>query len=356
MKNRPLTYAAAINEAQEIALSRDPSVFIIGEGVPDPKGIFGTTLGLAAKFSGRVLDMPVSENGMTGICVGAAISGMHPIMVHARMDFTLMSFDAIVNTAAKWFFMFGGRQSVPIVIRMIIGRGWGQGPQHSQSLQALFAHIPGLTVVMPASPGDAKGLLLSAIADDHPVIFIEHRWLHGLTGDVPKGRYTVPIGKARVAREGRDLTIVAASYMTVEAVRAAEALSREGIHAEVVDLRSIRPLDTEAIITSVAKTHRLMVADTGWKSFGIGAEIVAMVAETGVRLDRPPVRISLPDMPTPTSPALARSYYPTSVEILRSALVVCGRKDAFTTRVVKSYAATIKGSPDQPDPTFTGPF
>ncbi|MBI5620889.1 alpha-ketoacid dehydrogenase subunit beta [Candidatus Gottesmanbacteria bacterium] len=358
--NRHRTYAQAINEAQEIALSRDMNVFVIGEGVPDAKGIFGTTVGLAAKFPGRVLDMPVSENGMTGICVGAAISGMHPVMVHARMDFTLMSFDAIANTAAKWFFMFGGRQSVPLVIRMVVGRGWGPGPQHSQSLQVLYAHIPGLKVVMPAVPADAKGLLLSAIADDNPVIFIEHRWLHGLTGHVPEGHYTIPIGQARIARKGKDVTIVSASHMTIEAVRAAKALSREGIDAEVVDLRSVRPLDCAMILKSVEKTRRLIVADTGWKSFGIGAEMVALVAEAGIRLDAPPIRIALPDSPTSTSPALAAHYYPTSVDILQSALTLCGRSASVSSRIVLQYSDTITQAPgyapDQPDPTFTGPF
>lgn len=355
-----MTYAEAINEAQEIAMRRDPRVFVIGEGVPDPKGIFGTTVGLAEKFPGRVMDMPVAESGMTGICVGAAIAGMRPIMVHARMDFTLYAFDAIVNTAAKWHFMFGAKQSVPMVIRMVIGRGWGPGPQHSQSLQTLYAHIPGLKVVMPATPRDAKGLLLSAIADPHPVIFIEHRWLHGISGEVPKGLYTVPIGDARVAKRGTDVTIVAASYMTVEAMRGAKALSGEGVSAEVVDLRSIRPLDTPAILASVKKTRRLIVADTGWKSFGIGAEIVALVAEAGVLLDRPPVRICLPDALTPTSSALAAAYYPTSVDIVRHALVLCGKSHGFVARAAEKYAATITGSPgyapDQPDPTFTGPF
>ena len=357
---RNLTYAQAINEAQEIALSRDPNVFVIGEGVPDAKGIFGTTIGLAQKFPGRVMDMPVSENGITGICVGAAISGMRPIMVHARMDFTLMSFDAIANTAAKWFFMFGQKQSVPIVIRMVVGRGWGPGPQHAQSLQALYAHIPGLKVVMPAVPADAKGMLLSAIADNNPVIFIEHRWLHGLTGDVPQGYYATPIGTARIVQKGKDVTIVAASHMTIEAIRAATALMGEGIHAEVVDLRSVRPLDHETILRSVKKTHRLIVADTGWKSFGIGAEIVAMVAESGIRLATPPLRIALPDLPAPTSHALAGAYYPTSVDMFRSALVLAGKNQSFVNRATTRYTASVTGAsgytPDQPDPTFTGPF
>lgn len=358
---RQITYAQAIREAQEIALKRDEGVFLIGEGVPDAKGIFGTCTGLADRFPGRVLDMPVSENGMTGICVGAAISGMRPVIIHARMDFTLMAFDAMVNTAAKWFFMFGQRQSVPIVIRMIVGRGWGPGPQHSQSLQAIFAHIPGLKVVMPATPEDAKGLLLSAIADPNPVVFIEHRWLHGITGEVKEGYYTVPIGRARIARAGADLTIVSSSHMTVEAMRAAQALDEEiGISAEVVDLRSIRPLDTPAILASVKKTRRLMVADTGWKSFGIGAEIVALVAESGIRLEAPPLRIALPDTPTPTSPALAGVYYPTSVDLYRAALTLAGKKQSEVTRLTRQYGRQVTGAPgyapDQPDPTFTGPF
>lgn len=353
---RHRTFSQAINEAQEIALSRDPRVLVIGEGVPDPKGIFGTTVGLKEKFPDRVLDMPVAESGMTGICVGLAISDMRPIMVHARMDFTLYAFDAIVNTAAKWYFMFGQKQSVPIVIRMVIGRGWGPGPQHAQSLQALYAHIPGLKVVMPATAFDAKGLLLSAVADGNPVVFIEHRWLHGLSGEVPQRFYTVPIGTARLAQRGTDVTIVAASYMTVEATKAVTVLTREGVSVEVIDLRSIRPLDMHTIITSVKKTHRLVVADTGWRSFGIAAEIVARVVESGIRLDTPPVRITLPDIPTPTSPALAAAYYPTSVDIVRAALRICVKKESLVNRIARRYEVTIKGSPDQPDPTFLGPF
>jgi pyruvate dehydrogenase E1 component beta subunit len=350
------TYAQAINEAQEIAMRRDPSVFVIGEGVPDPKGIFGTTVGLAAKFPGRVMDMPVAESGMTGICVGAAIAGMRPIMVHARMDFTIYALDAIINTAAKWHFMFGGKQNVPMVIRMIIGRGWGPGPQHSQALQALYAHIPGLSVVMPATPHDAKGMLLSGVTDDHPVIFIEHRWLHGIAGPVPEPFYTIPIGKARVAKKGTDVTIVSASYMTVEAMRVSPWLTRAGVSAEIVDLRSIRPLDVQTILASVGKTRRLIVADTGWKSFGIGAEIITRIAEAGIPLDRPPVRIALPDMLTPTSHALAAEYYPTSVDIARNALILCDKKKTDVQKAIRAYAATLTGSSDQPDPTFTGPF
>lgn len=356
-EQRRRTYAAAIREALDIALERDPRVFLVGEGIPDPKGAFGTTTGLREKYGAdRVMDMPVSEAGMTGVVIGAALGGMRPVLTHMRVDFSLYSFDQIVNTAAKWRFMFGGKAAVPVVIRMLIGRGWGQGPQHSQSLQALYAHIPGLKVVMPATARDAKGLLLSAIVDNNPVIFIEHRWLHALPGGVPKGFYRVPIGKARMAKKGTDITIVAVSYMTVEAVKAAAVLSREGVSAEIIDLRSVRPIDRSLIMTSVAKTRRLIVADTGWKSFGIGAEILARVAETGIQLNRPPVRISLPDMPTPTSHSLAAAYYPTSVDIVRSALVLCDKKKTYIEKAIREYTATLTGSPDQPDPSFTGPF
>lgn len=357
MKQRTRTYAGAIHEAFDIALARDPRVFLIGEGIPDPKGAFGTTTGLQEKYGKtRVMDMPVAENGMTGVVIGAALGGMRPVLTHMRIDFSLLSMDAIVNTAAKWFFMYGGQKPVPLVIRMIVGRGWGQGPQHSQSLQALYAHIPGLKVVMPATPSDAKGLLLASIADNNPVIFIEHRWLHGISGGVKKGYYTIPIGRARIARVGVDVTIVSSSHMTVEAMRAAQALEEVGESAEVVDLRSVRPLDMATIIASVKKTGRVIVADTGWRSFGIGAEIVARVAESGIRLEKPPMRISLPDVPTPTSPSLAAAYYPTSVDILRSVLGLCGKKEGVVTRVVKEYAASITGSHDQPDPSFLGPF
>src|SRR5579885_455110 len=207
---REITFAEALNEAMAVCLEADPTVYLMGLGVPDPKGVFGTTLGLQEKFGvRRVMDMPTSENAMTGVAVGSALLGL----------------DQIVNQAAKWHYMFGGKTKLPLIIRMIVGRGWGQGPQHSQSLQAWFAHIPGLKVVMPATPYDAKGLLIGGIEDDNPVIFLEHRWLHGIKGAVPKGHYAVPLGRARIARPGRDVTIVASSYMTLEALRAADMLA-----------------------------------------------------------------------------------------------------------------------------------
>lgn len=350
---RALKFFQAINEAIDLCMANDPTVYIMGLGVPDPKGIFGSTLGLQQKYeSRRVMDMPTAENGMTGVAIGSALVGMRPILTHQRIDFALLSIEQLVNQAAKWHYMFGGQMCVPLVIRMIIGRGWGQGPQHSQSLQAWFAHIPGLKVVMPTTPYDVKGLLISSIEDNNPVIFIEHRWLYNISGHVPEGVYRVPLGQARVIKEGEDLTIAATSYMTLETLRAAEMMAEDGIRAEVIDIRTLRPLDEALILESVRKTGRLVVADTGWKAFGIGAEVVARVVEEALSdLKSPPVRVALPDYPTPTSPALAAHYYPRAVHIAATAKRMLGFKaDGHGPEVVTSVPL------DVPDSSFTGPF
>jgi pyruvate dehydrogenase E1 component beta subunit len=276
---------------------------------------------------------------------------MRPIMVHQRIDFALLAMEQIVNQAAKWHYMFGGRKSAPLVIRMLVGRGWGQGPQHSQSLHAWFAHVPGLKVVLPSTPQDAKGLLISAVEDENPVIFIEHRWLHNISGPVPEGMYRVPIGEARVLRRGDDLTIVALSHMALEAHRAAKTLAREGIEAEVIDPRSIRPFDEQTVLDSVRRTGRLLVADTSWRHAGFAAEVVARVAEElGGRLKCPPRRIALPECPTPTSPALAAEFYPTSSDI------VCAACEMVQARSWRPAIAPAPHCLDVPDPSFTGPF
>ena len=351
---RELTFAKAILEATDQCMEKDDSVYIMGLGVPDPKGIFGTTLGLGDKYGPkRVLDMPVSENAMTGVAIGSAIQGLRPILTHQRIDFMLLSMDQIINNAAKWHYMFGGQASVPLVIRLIIGRGWGQGPQHSQSLQALFAHIPGLKVVMPFTPHDAKGLLISSIEDNNPVIFIEHRWLHNLFGEVPEETYTVPIGKARVSREGKDVTIVASSHMVLESLKAAEFLSKKGVEAEVIDLRTIRPLDEETILKSVQKTGRLIVAEGANKFMNFSAEIVSVVSEKAFKeLKAPPARIGYPDFPTPTSWALSNHYYPLSLDIINTAGEMFG-----LTRFNDEDLGINRNDPmDVPDKSFTGRF
>lgn len=350
---RELKFFQAINEAIDQCMAKDPSVYIMGLGVPDPKGIFGTTLGLQQKYgSMRVMDMPTSENGMTGVAIGSALAGMRPILTHQRIDFALLSMEQIVNQAANWHYMFGGQMHVPMVIRLIIGRGWGQGPQHSQSLQNWFAHVPGLKVVMPTTPYDAKGLLIASIEDNNPVIFIEHRWLYNISGEVPAEVYRVPLGNARVIREGNALTIASTSYMTLEALRAAEILAENDISAEVIDIRTLKPMDEKRILESVRKTGHLIVADTGWKTCGFGAEIVALVAEKSFSdLKSPPVRIALPDCPTPTTPALAAYYYP-----LADHIAVTARKmlrlgtDDIPSRTTTSVQL------DVPDISFKGPF
>lgn len=352
--NRQINFAQAILEATEQCMERDPSVYIMGLGVTDPKGIFGTTLGLEKKFgSKRVLDMPVAENGMTGIAIGSALVGMRPILTHQRVDFILLSLDQIINNAAKWHYMFGGKMKVPLVIRLLVGRGWGQGPQHSQSLQSLFAHIPGLKVVMPATAYDAKGLLVSAIEDNNPIIFIEHRWLHGTFDYVPQELYRVPLGKAKIVKEGKDLTIISSSYMTLEAIRAAEVLKKDGIDAEILDLRTIKPLDQDMIMGSVRKTGRLIVVDGAWESFGVSAEISALVSSNLFNsLKNPPMRITFPDVPAPTSLALAKYYYPRAIDIVNSVRFVFKLP-----KITEEKAGIATNIPlDVPGKTFQGPF
>jgi len=324
---RGLTYKEAILESTAQMLETDRSVFVIGEGVDDSGGVFGTTKGLHTRFGkDRVMDSPLAENAITGIAIGAAVAGMRPILVHMRVDFMPLTMDQLVNHAAKWSYMFGGKVGVPLVVRSIIGRGWGSAAQHSQSLQALFAQIPGLKVVMPTTPYDAKGLLRASVYDGNPVIFIEHRWLYEQMGHVPLEPYTVEIGKAIVRRPGRDATIAAISHMVCESVKAAEMLAEEGIDSEVIDLRTIRPLDSEMIIESVKKTGRLVVADTGWKQCGTGSELITRVVEDAYgALKAPPQRINLPEVPTPASPVLEKAYYPGAVEIAAAVKKTLGK-------------------------------
>jgi pyruvate dehydrogenase E1 component beta subunit len=331
----------------------DKSVICYGLGVPDPKGVFGTTLGLQEKFGKeRVFDMPTSENAMTGVAIGASLNGIRPVVVHQRLDFFLLAMDQLVNNAAKWHYMFGGQSSVPITIRLIIGRGWGQGPTHSQNLQAIFAHIPGLKVVMPATAADAKGLLLSSIFDNNPVIFLEHRWLHNLEGDVQKGNYRIPIGKANHLNRGSDITIVSLSYMTIEALHAVDALEKEGISCDLIDLRTIKPIDFDPIITSVKKTGRLLALDTGVRTGSIAGEIIARVSiESFDSLIQPPERITLSDFPTPTSSELTRDFYRRTENIIDVVSNMLGR-DLIGNKLIDRGNLPH----DVPGEWFKGPF
>jgi len=347
------TFSNAINDALMWCLEEDDGVIVYGLGTDDPKGVFGTTLGLQEHYGSlRVFDMPTSENAMTGIGIGAALSGLRPVMCHQRLDFALLSLDQLINNAAKWRFMFGGRRGVPLTIRMILGRGWGQGPTHSQNLQALFAHIPGLKVVMPASPSDAKGLLMSAVFDDDPVIYLEHRWLHNMKGDVPDGDYRVPIGQANVARSGADITIVSMSYMSVEALHAVDFLAKIGVQCELIDLRTIRPIDWDTIRKSVAKTGRLLVLDTGTLTGSVSAEIVTRIVESSWNsLKGQPARLTMPDFPEATSPALTENYHVRAEHIAAKASEIVGKiVDVSALKAERTHPHDIPGD------WFSGPF
>ena len=315
---RKITYVEAINETLHQMIEKDERVFLIGQGVTSPWYVGNTTVGLIDRFPERVIDTPVSENGITGAAVGAALAGMRPILAHPRMDFMYYAMDQIANHAANWYYMFGGQVSVPLTIWGIINRGGEQAAQHSQALQAMFTHIPGLKVVMPSTPYDAKGLLVASIEDNNPVVYIDDRWLYDYVGDVPEEIYSVPIGKGIARREGGDVTIVATSYKVYETIKAAESLEKEGIDAEVVDLRSLKPLDENLLFESVKKTGRLVIADGGWKTCGIGAEISARIAESDIfkQLKAPIMRVSLPDTPAPASSALENVYYKKAKDII----------------------------------------
>lgn len=317
---RKLSYSLSINEALLQMMESDESVFLMGQGVKSPWYVGNTSRGLLEKFGpGRVIDTPVSENAVTGAGVGAAIAGMRPIIVHPRMDFMMYAIDPIINEAANWHYMFGGKSSVPVVIWGIINRGGEQAAQHSQALHALFSHIPGLKVVMPSTPYDAKGLMVSAIKDDNPVIYIDDRWLYNREGDVPEDIYSVPIGKGVIRKRGTDITLVSVSYMMLESAKAVKELSKTGINVELIDLRTVKPLDTSLILRSVEKTGRLVIADGGWITCGIGAEISALVSEYAFKFLKAPIkRVSLPDSPAPSSPVLEKAYYKTSNDIVQA--------------------------------------
>jgi acetoin:2,6-dichlorophenolindophenol oxidoreductase subunit beta len=347
------TFAKAINDGLAVAMEKDQNVICYGLGTDDPLGVFGTTLGLQERFGKqRVFDMPTSENAMTGVAIGAALNGIRSVVTHQRLDFFLLAMDQLVNNAAKWHYMFGGNNSVPITIRLILGRGWGQGPTHSQNLQALFAHIPGLKVVMPTTAADAKGLLLSSIFDDNPVVFLEHRWLHNQEGDVPEGDVREPLGKAKLLHKGDDISIVSMSYMTVEALHAVTHLESLGISCDVIDLRTISPMDWETVFNSVKKTGHLLVLDTGVATGSIAGEIVARVSmDLFSDLKQAPQRLTLPDFPTPTSLAMTKDFYIRSEHIIQQVGKMKNKKIN-----IESFVLQRKFPHDVPGDWFKGPF
>lgn len=326
---RSLSYALAIREAHAQLLRADPRVFVFGQGLWSP-WYAGTSLQDLEKEFGRdrVIDSPVSENATTGAAIGAAIAGMRPIVFHPRMDFMLLAVDPIVNQAANWSYMFAGRVNVPVVIRSVINRGGEQAAQHSQALQAMFVHVPGLKVVMPSTPYDAKGLLIAAVRDGNPVMYIDDRWLYAETGEVPEAMYEVPLGAAAIRRRGRDVTIVATSYMAAQGMRAVQGLEERGIDAELIDLRCLKPWDREAVFASVAKTGRLVIADAAWRTAGVAAEIGAAVAGEAFEYLKAPIeRVCLPDVPAPMSASLEKAYYVGADEIVWAVEKIVGLKE-----------------------------
>jgi pyruvate/2-oxoglutarate/acetoin dehydrogenase E1 component len=313
---RILTYPEAIREALEQEMEKDPAVIVMGLGVDDPKRILGTTGGLLERYGPqRIFDTPLSEDGMTGVAVGAALAGLRPVHVHIRMDFVLLAMNQVVNMAAKMCHMYAGAFSVPLVIRAIIGKSWGQGAQHSQSLYPLLMNIPGLKIVAPSTPYDAKGSLIQSIRDNNPVIFIEHRMLYYQKGPVPFDLYSVPFGKVRMLSRGKDITLIGISQMAVECLRARQYLQEVGIDAEVIDPVSLSPLDMESITTSVTKTENLIVVDNAWTPCGAGAEIITRLVEGGQHRKMNVVRMGFASIPCPTSPPLEREFYPDARKI-----------------------------------------
>jgi pyruvate dehydrogenase E1 component beta subunit len=323
---RTLTYAGALNEALKQEMRRDPNIYVAGEDVGVYGGIFGVTAGLLEEFGEkRVKDTPITESAIIGSAVGAAATGLRPVVELMFIDFIGVAMDQLYNQAAKMKYMFGGKAKLPLVVRTECGAGMGAAAQHSQSLEAWFMHIPGLKVVIPSTPYDAKGLLITAIRDDNPIFFIEHKMLYGIEGEVPEEAYTIPFGQADVKREGTDVTIVATLSMVHKALAAAETLAEEGISVEVVDPRTLTPLDEEGIIASVKKTHRLVIVHEEVKRAGSGAEIAAVVAEKAFDyLDSPIKRVAAPFTPVPFSPTLESEFIPSEAKIIAAVKEVVG--------------------------------
>ncbi len=348
---RKLSFKNAILEATDQMMKINKNIILIGLGAPDPKGIFGTTLGLQKKYgSQRVFDSPTAENSVTGIALGASLLGIRPIITHQRVEFSLLAIEQIVNQAAKVSYMTDGKLNAPMVHRLIIGRGWGQGPQHSQSLESWFANIPGLKVIIPSTPYDVKGLLISALIDNNPVILLEHRWLHETAGYVPEGRYEIEIGKANILKKGSDITIVSYSYMFIELLRCQKILEENGINAELIDLRSLRPLDEKTIIKSVKKTGHLLTIENGWTQCGVGSDIITKVIKKNFNdLKAAPLNLGLKDVPIPSSRSLANRVYVSQKDILKSIEIILNKK-------LNVNWNSLPKVQDTPDSSFEGPF
>ncbi len=350
-KKRLIKFNKAINEAINLSMTKDKSVIAMALGIDDPKGIFETTINLSEKFGNkRVFDMPTAENSMTGIAIGVAINGYKPIITHQRVEFSLLSIEQIINQASKWSYMSAGKMHLPIVIRLIIGRGWGQGPQHSQSLENIFASIPGLKVICPSNAYDAKGLLISSIFDKNPVIFYEHRWLHNYSSFVPKKFYKLKLGKSNIIQKGKSISIISSSFMTTEVIKASKILKKYNIDAEILDLISLRPLDTATIIKTARKTKKILIVDNGWMKFGISSEIGTIITENlSENFKFKLKRIGLADSPIPSTRSLARYSYVSVEKIVNTVFLILNKNIKIKEKYNKNFD-------DTPDNSFSGPF
>jgi pyruvate dehydrogenase E1 component beta subunit len=341
----PLKFPEAINLAMTREMEADPSVFAFGVDAQDPKRTFGSGKGMVERFgSRRFFGSPLSEAGLTGVAIGAAMCGLRPIHIHHRADFLLLCMNQLGNVASNKAYVSNGKLKVPLVVRAVIGRSWGQGAQHSKSMHSILAHFPGLKVVLPASPQDGYSLLRAAIRDENPVIFMEHRWLYDITGDVDD-ELEVPLSSCKVQRQGSDVTVVSCSWMTIEAHQAAEILARRGVHLEIVDVRTIAPLDIRTIIASVRKTGRVIIADYDWTFCGFSAEVSAQITEHCFpALHAPPIRLGFQHVPCPTTRPLETLFYPSAMHIVRSAEKLLGLSETdLSGEIFNEYERRFKG-------------
>lgn len=342
---RTLKYNEALSEGLIQAMEQDSNIFITGISVDYSGGAFGTTLEAMNRFPDRVFDAPSMENALTGIAIGAAAMGKRPIIYHPRNDFMFLALDQMINLAAKWKYMYAGNAgNMPLVVRAVVGRGWGQGATHSQSLHSILAHFPGLKVLLPATPSDAKGMMIAALQSDSPVVILENRALYNIEEHVSEDCYATPIGKANVLRKGKDITIVAISFMVQEALAAAEILAKEGVDAEVIDIRSLRPFDEKTILNSLEKTGHLLAVDVSWELCGFSSEVAALAAEKGYQFLKAPVRrMCLADCPAPVSLPLETAFFPKPSNIVKTVLAMLGKNS-------EGYEGVDK------EDTFKGPY
>ena len=336
------TYRQALEDSMNYAMDKHLNALILGQGVADFKGLFGTTSGLSKKYPSRVIEAPLAEDSIAGICIGASLNGMYPINTHIRADFGLLVFNQLINLAAKYKYMFGGLFEVPMMMRMIIGRSWGQGAQHSQSLQSLMAHIPGLVVVMPASPQSIKESYAYAI-DNYkgPVIFLEHRLMYELSFEENQIKMENPLFGSKIEKLGTDVTVVATSVMVIEVKRAAEYLARNGVSVEIIDLHSISHPDKNMIIKSVEKTGRLLVADTSWAQFGVASEINRIINEHDPSILKSPSRsLGMQPAPCPTAKSLEDLYYPDVHDIVIELISMVGKSSTDYSDIPRKESMT----------------